>query len=261
VPVNIATRALVANGDSVLIGGFIITGSESKRVIARAIGPSLSQFGITDALIDPTLELVPESGASTFNDNWQDSDAAAIQATGIPPTDARESAIVQTLPPGRYTAIVRSRTNTPGVGLIELYDLNTDANAHFGNLSSRGLIIEGNDHVMIGGVIVGEGDGVNGAGSARVAVRGMGPSLSQSGVAGALQDPELLLFDPNGNVIAANDNWRDGQATELTAVGLAPGDDREAALVATLRRGGYTAVVRGKSMTTGVALVEVYYIQ
>jgi hypothetical protein len=144
--------------------------------------------------------------------------------------------------------------------LVEIYDLNPEADSRLANLSSRALVTTG-ENVVIGGVIVGEGGGVNGAGSARVVVRGMGPSLTQSGVVGALQDPELLLFDPNGNVIATNNNWRDGQATELTAVGLAPDDDREAALVATLRRGGYTAVVRGTAGTTGVALVEVYYLQ
>ncbi|MGI8819513.1 MAG: sialidase family protein [Chthoniobacterales bacterium] len=258
--VNISTRTRVEGGEHVLIGGFIITGSEPKRVLARAIGPSLAQFGVADALPDPTLELVPESGPMIFNDDWQETDAEAIRVTGIPPRDSRESAIVQTLAPGRYTAIVRSKTGAPGIGLIELYDLDPAANSRFGNLSSRGLVAPGADNVMIGGVIVGPGTGVSGAGSARVALRGMGPSLAQSGIADALQDPELLVFDANANLVASNDNWRSSQEAELQTLGLAPGDEREAAFVTTLRRGNYTAIVRGKDGTTGVALVEAYYI-
>jgi hypothetical protein len=259
-PLNISTRAVVGNDENVLIGGFIITGPEPKRVIARAIGPTLAQFGVANALEDPTLELVPQNQPSIFNNDWQDSDAAAIQATGLAPLDPRESAIVQTLAPGQYTAVMRSRNLVPGTGVVELYDLASETNARFGNLSSRGRIMAGENNVMIGGVIVGSGGGVNGAGSSQVVVRGIGPSLSQFGVADPLQDPELVVVDANANVVAENDNWRQGQAADLMRLQLAPGDDREPALVATLRRGNYTAIVRGKAQSTGVALVEVYYV-
>lgn len=258
--VNISTRARVEDGEKVLIAGFIITGSNPKRVIARALGPSLAARGLSGGLDDPTLELVPENGPHTFNDNWQDSDAAAIQATGIPPDDSRESAIVQTLLPGRYTAILRSRTNTPGIGLVELYDLSPDANSRFANLSSRGLVAPGENNVIIGGVIVGDGEGANGAGSVRVALRGIGPSLAQRDVSGALQDPELVLLDANANIIATNDDWKQSQEQEVRDLNLAPDDERESVIVTTLRRGNYTAIVRGKGETTGIALVESYNV-
>jgi hypothetical protein len=260
-PLNISTRAVVGNDENVLIGGFIITGPDSKRVIARAIGPTLTQFGVANALDDPTLELVPQNSPRIFNNDWQDTDAATIQATGRAPSDPRESAIVQTLAPGSYTAIVRSRNLAPGTGLVELYDLAPETNARFGNLSSRGRIFPGEHNVMIGGVIVGAGDGVGGAGSTKVVVRAIGPTLAAFDIADPVQDPELLVVDANANIVASNDNWRTGpSAGELVALQLAPNDDREGALVATLQRGNYTAIVRGVGQSTGVGLVEVYYV-
>lgn len=258
--VNISTRARVEGGENVLIGGFIVLGPDSKRVIIRAAGPSLTARGVSGALDDPTLELVPESGPGITNDNWQESDAAAIQGTGIPPEDPRESAIVRTLAPGRYTAIVRSK-NAPGVGLVEIYDLDPGANSRFGNLSSRGFIATGADNVMIGGVIVGAGGGTNGAGSVRVAVRGLGPSLTERGVTGPLLDPELIIFNGNGQIVASNDNWQQTQQAELESLNLAPADPRESAIVITLARGNHTAIVRGRNGESGVALVEVYNVQ
>jgi hypothetical protein len=260
-PVNISTRAVIADGDNVLIGGFIVSGSEPKNVIARAIGPSLTQFGVPNALEDPTLQLVPQNAPPIFNNNWQDTNAAAVQATGLAPSDPRESAIVATLNPGNYTAIVRSGTGNVGTGLVEIYDLTPEASARFGNLSSRGRIFPGENNVMIGGVIVGAGGGVDGAGSTKVVVRAIGPTLGQFGVADALQDPELLVFDANANIVASNDNWGTGpSAGELVSLQLAPNHEREGALVATLRRGNYTAIVRGVAQSTGVGLVEVYYV-
>ncbi|MEP6955200.1 MAG: sialidase family protein [Chthoniobacterales bacterium] len=258
-PVNISTRARIENGENVLIGGFIITGPDPKRVILRAVGPSLTAFGVFGALADPTLELVPPSGAHVFNDDWRATSATMIEATGLAPQDDRESAIVRTLAPGAYTAIMRSKTSAPGIGIVEVYDLAPAAKARFANLSSRARVGVG-DRVMIGGFIVGAGGGSNGAGSVRVVARGIGPSLGQSGVADPLQNPELLVYDVNANLVGANDNWRETQEAELQALNLAPADNREAALAITLRRGNYTAIVRGKGGTTGVAVVEVYLI-
>ncbi len=256
---NISTRTRVEGGERVLIGGFIVTGSEPKQILARALGPSLTARGVPGALADPTLELVPQNGGPSFvNDDWQSGDAAAVQATGIPPQDPRESALVQTLAPGAYTAILRSKNDTPGVGLVELYDLNPTAPVRFANLSSRGFVGRDND-VMIGGVIIGRGQGVNGAGSIRATFRGIGPSLSGRGVNEPLLDPEMLVFDANGTVLATNDDWREGPAAaELQTLNLAPTDDREAALILNVIQGNYTAVVRGKGNTTGVALVEAF---
>ncbi|MBA2241475.1 MAG: exo-alpha-sialidase [Chthoniobacterales bacterium] len=258
---NLSTRMRVESGDeNALIGGFIITGTQPKQVIVRAIGPSLTARNVPEALQNPTLELVPESGPRVFNDNWKDSDAAAIQATGIPPVDDRESAIVQTLAPGRHTAIVRGANNTPGVALVELYDLTPAAASQLGNISSRGFVGK-NDNVMIGGFIIGHGEGTNGAGSVRVVVRGVGPSLGTRGITGALQDPELLLYNANGVAFATNDNWKQTQQAELQATGVAPQDDREAAILTTLAPGRHTAIVRGKNDLTGVALLEAYKVQ
>jgi hypothetical protein len=170
-----------------------------------------------------------------------------------------ESAIVRTLTPGPYTAVLRGSGNATGIGLVEVYDLSPGANSQLANISTRGLVGTA-DNVMIGGLIVGGGLGTNASGGARVVVRAMGPSLTQAGVPGALQDPELQLFNANGAQVAANDNWKQTQQTEIQNAGLAPADDREAAIVAVLAKGDHTALVRGKNGATGVALVEAYNI-
>ena len=257
---NISTRTRIEGGDRVLIAGFIVTGTAPKQVIVRGLGPSLLAAGIPGAMSDPILQLVPPSGPAITNDDWQDTDPAAVQATGIPPMDSRESAIVATIPSGSYTAVLRSKNDAPGVGLVEVYDLNSTADSQFANLSSRGFVGNGDD-VMIGGVIVGQGQGISGAGSARAVIRGLGPSLTQIGGAGALQNPELLVFNANGDVIAFNNNWQDSQAAEIQSLNLAPGDARESAVVLTLVRGNYTALVRGKGATSGIALVETFNVQ
>jgi hypothetical protein len=256
---NISTRMRVQSGDNALIGGFIITGTNPKKVIIRGTGPSLTPFGVPGALEDTTLELFAGNTSLAFNDNWKDTQAAEIQATGIPPTDDRESAIVQTLAPGAYTAILRGKDNTAGIGVVEGYDLTSNIPTKLANISTRGFV-EAGDNVMIGGFIVGAGLGNSGAGSARIVIRAIGPSLTQFGVANALQDPTLELHDGNGNTIGFNDNWQDSQATEIQATGLAPTDEKESAIVRTLLTGAYTAIVRGNNSGTGVGLVEAYNV-
>ena len=254
---NISTRLRVETGDNALIGGFIVTGNEPKRVIVRAIGPSLTQRGVPDALADPTLELVPASGDPIFNDNWKDSQQAEIEATTIPPGHDAESAIVRTLAPGAYTAVVRGKNNTTGVGLVEAYDLNREADSRLANISTRGLVQTGNN-VMIGGFIVG------GESNARVVARALGPSLAQRGVTNPLADPTLQLVDSNGNPLESNDNWRnDPDQAEIAAAGLAPENDLESALLANLpaANANYTAIVAGNNSGTGVGLVEVYHLR
>ena len=258
---NISTRLLVQTADNVGIGGFIINGTDPKKVILRAIGPSLTELGVPGALQDPTLELHDETGAMiAFDDNWKDTQQSVIQATGLAPGDDRESAIVQTLAPATYTAIVLGSGGTSGVALVEAYDLDPGANSKLVNISTRGFVSTG-DNVMIGGFIVRGGLGVDGAGSEEVLVRAIGPSLTQRGVPNALQDPTLDLHDGNGAIIASNDNWKDTQQSEIQATGLAPSDDRESAILATLVQGNYTVILRGKNNTTGVGLVEIYKVQ
>jgi hypothetical protein len=253
---NISTRLRVQTGDNALIGGFIVTGTQSKKVLVRAIGPSLSPLGVAGALQDPILEMHNASGAVFFtNDNWKDTQSAEIEGTGLAPTDIRESAALLTLTPGNYTTVVRGQNNTTGVGLIEVYDLDQAASSRLANISTRGFV-ESGDSVMIGGFILGGG---NGAG--KVVVRVLGPSLSQAGVTGALTDPSLELYDASGMLVAKNDDWKATQQAEIQGTGLPPTNDRESAIVATLPSGNYTAVVKGVNGGTGVGLVEVYNLQ
>ena len=257
---NISTRLAVGIGDDVLIGGFIVTGNAPKKVLLRAIGPSLANAipPVVGALADPTLELHEADGTVVTNDNWKDSQEQAISDTGIAPGNDLESAILATLAPGAYTAIVSGNNNGTGVALIEAYDLQPEADSKLANISSRGKVETGDD-VIVGGFILGP----EGLPNAKVVVRAIGPSLVDAGVAEALLDPTLELHDSSGNLIASDDNWRDDSAQEaqLEADGLAPTDDRESALDVTLVPGAYTAIVRGKDETSGVALVEVYSLE
>ena len=249
---NISTRGLVQTGDNVLIGGFIITGAQPKKVILRAIGPSLQ---LTGALQDPTLELHDGAGMLiASNDNWMDSpNKQEIIDSTIAPTYDTESAIVATLPANNasYTAVVRGVNNSTGIALVEAYDIGNVEDSKLANISTRGLVQTG-DNVLIGGFIV------LGPDSQQVIVRAIGPSLP---VSGKLADPTLDLYDSNGVLLAANDNWRDVQEAEIIATTIPPTNDAEAAIVQTLAPAAYTAIVRGKNGTTGVALVEVYALE
>jgi len=250
---NISTRAFVQTGDNIVIGGFIITGSGQKRVIVRAIGPSLVNHGITNPLQNPTLELHDHTGAViASNDNWMNApNKQEIINSGLAPSNNLESAILTSLNPGAYTAIVRGVNNGTGIALVEGYDLDPAAASKLGNMSTRALVQTG-DNVMIGGFIV------TGSGEKNVIVRAIGPSLAQHGITNPLQDPTLELHNGNGALIAFNDNWKDTQQAQIQATGLAPTNDKESAIVRMLAPGQYTAIVRGKNNTIGVALVEVY---
>jgi hypothetical protein len=254
---NLSTRMKVLTGDNVGIGGFIITGTVPKPVLLRAIGPSLAGFGVLGALADTVLELHGPAGFTTItNDNWRDDSAqeALIVATGIPPTNELESAMVQTLAPGNYTAIVSGKNNTSGVALIEVYDLTPSVFEKLGNISTRAFVDSG-DNVVIAGFILG-----NSPGTDNVIVRGIGGSLSLVGVPNALADPTLELHNNNGTLLFANDNWQDdpAQAAILTGAGLGLTDSHESGIAATLGPGLYTAILEGKGSGTGVGLVEVY---
>ena len=260
---NIATRLKVLNGDNVLIAGFIITGTDPKNIIIRGIGPSLNGVGVT--LADPTLELHQGSTTLATNDNWKINDQtgqsqqAEIEATTIQPTNDLESAILMTLSPGAYTAILAGKNGGTGVGVVEVYDLAQAANSKLANISTRGFVDTG-DNVMIGGLIVGGGGG----GTAKVIVLALGPSVP---VEGALADPTLELHDASGTTIATNDNWKindqtgQSQQAEIEATTIPPTNDLESALVQTLAPGDYTAIVRGKNNTTGIGLVAAYNLQ
>ena len=249
---NIATRLRVQTGENVLIGGVIVTGTEPKKVIIRAIGPSLSEV-FDGALADTTLELYEGDTLLVGNDNWKDSQQAEIEATTIPPSHDLESAVVYTLAPGFYTAVMGGKNGATGIGVIEVYDLDQAARSQLANIASRGFV-ESGENVMIGGLIVGG----NGSEDARILLRAIGPSLAKGGVADALRDPVLELRDNNGEVVRENDNWEESQRDEIEATTIPPSDPAESAIIAVLRPGNYTAVVRGKNDTVGVGLVEVY---
>ncbi|MEO7950386.1 MAG: hypothetical protein ABIS71_05610 [Chthoniobacterales bacterium] len=250
---NISTRLQVLTADQVPIGGFIVTGNEPKTVILRALGPSLGNFGISDPLANPVLELRAGDGSLIkINDDWT-SDRGAIEPTGFQPTSGFESAILATLDPGSYTAVVSGKNGGTGVGLVEVYDLDQAADSQLANISTRGFVAtEGN--VMIGGFILGGETG----GSGNVLIRAIGPTLSLFGVTGALADPTLELRDAQGTLISSNDNWKVPNQLEIEETHLQPQMDEESALLEALPAGAYTAIVAGVGETTGVGLVEVY---
>jgi hypothetical protein len=245
----------VQTGENVGIGGFIIAGSAPKHVLLRAIGPSIT--GLTGVLADPVLELHGPGGFATVNnDNWRDDPAqqAAILATGLAPTNNLEAAIDTTLNPGAYTAVVRGKNNTSGVGLIEVYDLSQAVLSKLANISTRAFVSTGSD-IVIAGFILG-----NNSGNDRIVARGIGPSLTAFGVTNALANPTLELRDNNGALLVANNDWQENpaQAAELTAAGLAPTNTLESGIAATLPPGLYTALLAGQSNGTGVGVVEIY---
>jgi hypothetical protein len=247
----------VQTGDNVGIGGFIITGTGPKHVLLRAIGPSLTAAGVPDPLADPVLELHgPSPFVTITDDNWKDDPAqeALIIASGIQPTNDFESAIDAVLIPGIYTGIIKGKNNTLGVGLIEVYDLSPAAPAKLGNISTRAFVSTGSN-IVIGGFFLGGGNAND-----HVAVRGIGPSLTDQGVPNALADPVLELRDGNGVLLVSNNDWQDNpvQASELMAAGLAPTNDLESGISTTLPPGAYTALLAGQDNGIGVGLVEVY---
>lgn len=253
---NISTRVRVQpDTDGSAIAGFIIRGVAPKTVMLRGIGPSLASQGLAHLLQDPVIELHDSTGAVIAqNNNWQAKQRAKIEATGIAPTNIRESAIIATLEPGDYTAVLRGYRNGIGIALVEVYDLDEQpAGSEVANLSTRGFVGV-DENVMIGGTIVSAGA------TADTIVRALGPSLAAHGVPGILQDPTLEIHDSNGAVIASDDNWADdaAQASAIQNVGLAPKGPNESAIKILLQPGSYTAVVRGKSDTTGIGLVEFY---
>jgi hypothetical protein len=245
----------VQTGDNVGIGGFIVSGPAPKRVLLRAIGPSLTGLGIPGVLADPVLEL---HGSGTFataiNNNWRDVQEEEIEATGIAPTNNLESALVVILPPGAYTAIVRGNGNTAGVALIELYDITPEVDSRLANISTRAFVSTG-DNIVIAGFTLGGSTTQD-----RIVVRGIGPSLTAFGVPGALANPTLELRDNNGALLRANNDWQDdpAQAAEITAAGLAPTNALESGIAATLAPGAYTVLLAGLNNGTGIGVVEVY---
>jgi uncharacterized protein GlcG (DUF336 family) len=253
---NISTRVSAGTDDNRLIGGFIITGTAPKKVIVRAIGPSLGDFGVPLALADPALELRNSAGALiAANDNWTDSQQAEIEFSGLAPTNELESAVIRTLTPGAYTALIAGKDGGTGTALVEVYDLSPTSDSTLGNISTRGAVGPQSD-VLIGGFIV------NGTtGNTRVLVRGVAPSLGAAGVQNPMPDPILQLRDGNGLLIAENDNWREGPELEIQESHLAPSNDLESAIITTLPSGAYTAIIQDRNGHSGIGLFEVFNLK
>ena len=261
-PLNLSTRGNVGTGEDVLIAGFIITGQDNKQLVLRAIGPSLPFSQVDNPLADPEIELLNSAGTVVAtNDNWMDlsaADRAVLTDNNLAPTDPAESALVATLAPGKYTAIVTGVNGATGVALVEAYDLDNGAtDSKLANISTRSHVTLGDfgDGVMIGGFIVG------GGGFSTTVIRGLGPSLADAGITNFMADPEMELFDANGEVIDSNDNWMDDpDMQQISDQNLAPANPKEAALFEILPPGMYTVSVLGVGGATGVALVEVYNV-
>jgi uncharacterized delta-60 repeat protein len=264
---NVSTRLPVGTGDNALIEGFIVQGpaGSTKKIIVRAIGSSLTPFGIPDAVANPTLEIHDASANNATvatNDDWKTTQvgglitgdqSAEIAASGVPPSNDLESAIIADLTPGSYTAVVRGAGDSTGTGVVDAYDLSAASPARLANVATRGLIQPG-DKLMIAGFIIQNAP-------LQVVVRAIGPSLSAFGIGNALPDTTLQLRDADGAIVRENDDWQTDQKLELESTGLQPTNDLEAALVATIPPGQYTAQVRGKPETTGVGVVQVYFLQ
>jgi arylsulfate sulfotransferase len=251
---NVSTRGLVGTGDNVLIGGFIISGTDPKTVVLRALGPSLSGFGVSGVLADPVLSVYNSSNALiATNDNWQsDPNHFIVESNGLTPPSLLESATALSLAPGAYTVIVTGKNPTPGIGLVEVYDVKPLSNSTLGNMSTRGFV--GTlDNVLISGFTVGD------VGSSTVVVRALGPSLALHGVSQPLSNPVITVYDSTGAEIATNDNWLDNiNWIDVRKNALSPLSQQESALVLHLPAGAYTAIVRGANDGTGTGLVEVY---
>jgi hypothetical protein len=252
---NISGRVLAEGGDKVGIGGFTVSGSTNKTVIIRALGPSLTSGGAAfpGRLVDPRLELrASDNSLIQSNDSWRSNQEQEIQQSGLAPSDNREAAILASLPPGQYTAIISGANNSSGIGLVEIYDLQPALPGELGNLAVRANVQTG-DNILISGLILG------GSTPKRILLRAIGPSLQSQLGSAVLQDPFLELHDANGATTMTNDNWRNApNASEIEATGLAPTNDNESAILMPLSAGPYTSIVRGVNNTTGIAVSEAY---
>ncbi len=259
---SLSTRLYVGTGNDVGITGFVIAGSGSKRVVLRALGPSLTPYGVPGALANPTIELRNSAGAVVaFNDDWQtDPQAATLIASGRAPADPLEAALAIDLPPGAYTAIVSGVAAQSGVALVELYDQEPGVGPRrLINASTRGKVLDG-AAVMIAGFVV------EGTQPLNVMMRGLGPTLSTGGIVDYLRNPTLELYAANGSLVATNDKWPNSADKDaIIATGLAPPSGYESAILKSLAPGAYTVILRGGAdlpppFNTGIGLVEVYEV-
>jgi hypothetical protein len=269
--VNIATRGYCSTGDRVMIGGFVVSGSASKRVLVRAVGPTLTSQGLgaNEVLADPVIVVHRGAPVLTSNDNWNENlnaaeittTAAAIGASAFDPADTKSSALLLTLEPGVYSFVATGKAGSSGIVLLEVFDADAAANSStFVNIATRAYSTTGNG-VTIGGFVI------SGAAAKQVLLRAVGPTLITQGIgqADVLADPMIELHQ-GAPVIDANDNWSDNAnastittaAARIGATPFATGDTTSSALLVTLQPGVYSFIARGKNAASGIVLVEVY---
>ena len=254
---NLSARGLVSGGDNVLIGGFIISGTEPKTIVLRALGPSLSAFGVPDvlgrSLFSACMILLTLSSQLTTIGKRTSARPLSWPMRSHQAIRLESATLLQNLAPGAYTVVVTGKGSTPGIGSVASYDLWPISNSTIANLSSRAPYRSTGNNVLIKGFIVGDVE------SATVVVRALGPSLASYGVSDPLSDPTLTIYDAKGAAIATNDNWQtDPNNIVLQRLGLTPPNASESALVLHLPAGAYTAIVRGANNGTGTALAEGY---
>jgi hypothetical protein len=270
--INLSSRVSVAPNRT-LITGFVIGGTESKRVLIRGVGPALAGFGVTGALTNPKLQLFDSASKLLLeNDDWSGADtSAAFAQVGAftLPAGSKDAAVLTTLAPGAYTVQITGGTET-GVALAEIYDASANAGAETQrliNISTRGAVDTGANGLLIGGFVV------TGNTPKKVLIRGVGPGLAAFGVTGTVADPRLAVYS-GSTLVAQNDDWSTAQplnaqqstasAAELTSAAQSVGafalgaGTKDAALVITLAPGAYTAQVSGANGGTGAAIVEIY---
>ena len=265
---NISTRSQTGTAAGSLIVGFVISGDKSKPVLVRAIGPTLGSFGVSGALASARLEVFKGSASLAVGNDWgagTAADAIAAAATRVGafalPANSKDAALLLTLAPGDYSAVVTGQAGATGIGLVEVYDATVGAiprDQRIVNLSTRAIAGNTSDTILIAGFVV------TGSVPKRVLIRGVGPALTQFGVAGALARPSLAVFSGN-TVLAQNAGWTTTADTSaITAAAQQAGafafaaTSQDAALILNLAPGSYTAQISGVAGTTGVALVEVY---
>jgi hypothetical protein len=254
--VNLSSRMRVLTADKVAIAGFIITGTAPKRVLVRAMGPSLAQFGLSTLLADPTITLHGPSGfVPIVNDNWRSAQQDEIAATGLAPGNDLEPAIVATLTPGNYTAVLSGTNSGTGTGILEIYDLDLAANSKLANISTRAYAGSGDD-ALIAGFTVGKGAGVD-----NLIIRGLGPSLQSSSLGNFMYDPTLEVRNANGTSLLTSGSVQTADEAVFRA-NLMPGFSQEPVASLTVGPGAYTVLLSPEISQyynpPNIALIEIY---
>ena len=280
---NISARAYVAPGQGaadILIVGFVTSGGNQKQILVRGIGPTLGSFNVSGFLVDPELTLFSGQKSLATTSNWDPSLAATFTAVGafalLP--GSNDTAFLQGLPAGAYTAQITSTNSANGIALAEVYDedwtssYSGNPGTRLVNISARAFVGTG-PNILIGGFVVA------GTSVETVLVRAVGPALTPLGVAGALSSPILTVYDSASpaSVIATNAGWQNSpiQGTSAVVSGIQPATSAvmssvgafglasgsaDSAMILTLPAGAYTAQVSGANGTTGIALVEIYEV-